>query len=200
LIGSRRQLSMSAFLEWFRTAPPSALPIISAALGTATALMVAVLTPWVLGRRARTDPLTKKLEELYLAVLQWTDEVDAAKMASDSWLKEADAKDSERPNRLPRTDRRVAMYVGLYFPRLERARRRTVEANRIFAKAVRECNEGVRVDRVALQRAWLELHLALGPLRQNIQENTDCLVRRRLVARRFKATNVKENSEPGGST
>jgi len=59
---------MSALLAWLAAAPQGAVAILCAALAALVALLVAILTQWVLGRRARTELLTTKLEELYVAL------------------------------------------------------------------------------------------------------------------------------------
>jgi hypothetical protein len=41
---------------------------LTAVLAVIVAVLVKVLTQWILGRRARTELLTKKLEEIYLAL------------------------------------------------------------------------------------------------------------------------------------
>lgn len=48
--------------------PQDAIAILTAVLAAIVAVLVTVLTQWILGRRARTELLTKKLEELYLAL------------------------------------------------------------------------------------------------------------------------------------
>lgn len=59
---------MSAFVAWLAAAPQGAIAILTAVLAAGVAVLVAALTQWVLGRRAQTELLTKKLEELYLSL------------------------------------------------------------------------------------------------------------------------------------
>ena len=59
---------MTPLFTWLSTAPQGAIAIATATLAAIVAFLVALLTQWILGRRARTDLLTKKLEELYLAL------------------------------------------------------------------------------------------------------------------------------------
>ncbi|XAH23876.1 hypothetical protein AAFF27_01425 [Xylophilus sp. GW821-FHT01B05] len=59
---------MPAFVEWLSSAPQGAIAILTAGLAAGITVLVTVLTQWILGRRARTELLTKKLEELYLAL------------------------------------------------------------------------------------------------------------------------------------
>jgi hypothetical protein len=59
---------MSALIAWLAAAPQGAIAALTAALAAIVALLVAVLTQWILGRRLRTEHLTKKLEDLYLAL------------------------------------------------------------------------------------------------------------------------------------
>ena len=59
---------MSSFLAWLGAAPSGAVAVVTSALAAVVALLVVVLTQWILGRRARTELLTEKLEDLYLAL------------------------------------------------------------------------------------------------------------------------------------
>src|SRR5262245_61703132 len=59
---------MADFIAWLSAAPNGAVAMLTAVLAAVIALFVALLTQWALGRRARTELLTRKLEELYLTL------------------------------------------------------------------------------------------------------------------------------------
>lgn len=59
---------MNPLISWLTVAPQGAIAILTAVLAAIVAVLVASLTQRVLGRRARTELLTQKLEELYLAL------------------------------------------------------------------------------------------------------------------------------------
>src|SRR2546426_10932731 len=133
---------MTKFFDWLRAAPPTVIPVATAVLAASVALIVAVLTQWILGRRTRSDLLTKKLEELYLLVLQWIDDATATKLTVDELLTSQPLSQETRATILslvkrPRADARVSMYINLYFPRLNRFNNDIFNANRGFSRVVR---------------------------------------------------------------
>jgi len=178
---------MTELLVWLKAAPTNAIPIATAVLGAFVAIVVAVLTQWIVGRRARTDHLTKKLEELYLLLLEWMDESVAAKVALDELVKCQPLSADQRSKLLeryskPRADRRVSMYIDFYFPRrLARFRQELFEANRGFARVIRLMGQGKETTEADIQRVWLRLSTTLVPLRQEIVDNKDYLTENRLI-------------------
>jgi hypothetical protein len=62
---------MHELATWFAAAPSGAIPALATVVAALAALVSAILTQWVLGRRARYELLTKKLEELYILVREW---------------------------------------------------------------------------------------------------------------------------------
>ena len=60
--------TMTALQAWLAAAPQGAIAILTAGMAALVAVLVTALTQWILGRRARTEFLTRKLEELYLAL------------------------------------------------------------------------------------------------------------------------------------
>ena len=78
---------MTDFFKWLQLAPPNAIPLISALVAAAVAISVAVLTQWILERRGRTDFLTRKLEEVYLLIVQLQEEMNASKAAAEELAK-----------------------------------------------------------------------------------------------------------------
>jgi hypothetical protein len=163
-------------LDWLRAAPPNAVPIATAVLAAVVALVVATLTQWILGRRARTDLLTKRLEELYVLILQWMDEVTSTKILVDELVDSQPLAPEQRLKVLeryskPRVDRRISMYIDLYFRRLDRFNKGLFEANRGFARVIRLMGQGNKTSLADIQRGYVKLHNLLSPLRQEIVEN-----------------------------
>jgi hypothetical protein len=190
LISRRR--SMTEALKWLQSAPASAISGISAVLAAFVALTVLILTQWILGRRARSDLLTRKLEDLYLLILQWRDEIDTSKFAADDFLGDQTAIDEAARKEFagkvhrPRLDRRVSMYVHFYFPQLLHFEQQVGALNRDNAKLLRRMGEGEKVTRIELQRAWLKLHLQLGYLQQEILDNRTFFIRNTLIKPPYK--------------
>src|ERR1700741_4801427 len=117
---------MSALVAWFAAAPSGAIAVLTAALAAIVALAVTILTQWILGRRSRTELLTKKLEELYLAL----NDVSAHSVKRvEEALPLATATPFDRPQisggSVERQGldlhKRIVMLVRLYFPKLQAA-------------------------------------------------------------------------------
>jgi uncharacterized membrane protein YfbV (UPF0208 family) len=61
-------MDIEALFSWLIAAPQGAIALLTAVSTAMVAILVVFLTQWILGRRARTELLTNKLEELYLAL------------------------------------------------------------------------------------------------------------------------------------
>lgn len=189
---------MRELLEWLRRAPPSAIPIVTAVVAAIVALVVAVLTQWILGRRARTELLTKKLEELYLLLLHWMDDTAATKIQVDELVMNQPLSAEQRSRVLelyaqPRADRRISMYIDLYFPRLKRFGGKVFEANRDFSKVIRLMGQGEMTTALAIERPWVRLSHTLSNLRREIVANGAYLIRRGLLRLRYKEVTIDED-------
>ena len=138
---------MSAFVSWLTAAPQGAIAILTAALASLVALSVAVLTQWVLGRRARTELLTKKLEELYLVL----NEVSAHNLKRvEEALPLAIATPFNRPKITGGSverqgldlHKKIVMLVRLYFPKLAIAHQDVFRCNRDVNMLIYEAETG----------------------------------------------------------
>ncbi len=186
---------MTELINWIKAAPPNAIPVVTALLAAIVALVVMILTQWVLGRRARTDLLTKKLEELYVLVLKWLDDAAATKTTVDRLLESQPLSQEARATILshvnqPRADRRASMYINMYFQRLNRFDEDVFRANQHFTKVVRQFGEGEKTTNVDIQRAYLKLWLLLQPLRDEILKNHAYLTRSRLFRPSYKQSSI----------
>lgn len=125
---------MSSVAAWFAAAPQGAIAVITAGLAAVVAVLVVVLTQWILGRRARTELLTKKLEELYLAL----NEVSAHSVKR---IEEALPLATATPLNKPKISggsverqgldlhKKIVMIVRLYFPKLSEAHQAVFRCN-----------------------------------------------------------------------
>jgi hypothetical protein len=120
---SKNQLA--PIIEWLTTAPQGSIAIATATLAALVTITVTFLTQWILGRRARTDLLTKKLEELYLTLNELTSHNGT--LAENIFLKpspyEEKKEDIEPYTEWSGIDllKKITMLVRLYFPKLSRS-------------------------------------------------------------------------------
>ena len=186
-------MTVTAVLNWLQSAPPNAIPLATAVLAALVALLVAALTQWIVGRRARTELLRKKLEDLYLILLDWMDDAVAAKIAADELVKDQPLTSEQRSRLLehyskPRADRRISMHIGFYFQEFEGFSDEIFKANRDFARVIRLMGQGKQTTAVEIQRAWLRLMVALAPFRKEIFENRTYLTHGKLFRGRYRNT------------
>jgi hypothetical protein len=182
---------MDSILAWLQAAPTGAITLATAILTALVAIFVTVLTQWVLGRRARTDLLTKKLEELYLA------------------LNEASAHNVERfhaavpltsPNPFDKVKvstssvnamgldlhKKIIMYVRLYFPKLSAAHQAVFAANQEVNNLIYEAETGPPIPEERLLLASGHYGDTLQAMEAEIISNRSCLVRETILPRRYK--------------
>ena len=146
---------MSSFIAWLTAAPQGAIAAFTAA--AIVALLVAALTQWILGRRARTDRLTKKLEELYLAL----NEVSAHSVKR---VEEALPLVSATPFNRPKITggsverqgldlhKKIVMLVRLYFPKLSAAHQVVFRCNSKVNMLIYQAETGPRLEEEQLSR------------------------------------------------
>jgi hypothetical protein len=140
---------MSALSTWLAAAPQGAVAILTAFLAAFVAIVVAVLTQWILGRRTRTELLTKKLEELYLAL----NEVSAHNVKR---LEEALPLANATPFSKPKITggsverqgldlhKKIVMLVRLYFPHLSNAHQEVFRRNSAVNVLIHEADRHPR--------------------------------------------------------
>jgi hypothetical protein len=138
---------MSAIEAWLAAAPPSAVTTMLAILAAVVALLVMVITQLILGRRARTELLTKKLEELYLTLnevsahgIVRTDEASQLVSATPFTKPKITGGSIERQGL--DLHRKIFMLVRLYFPKLSAAHQAVVQWNREITELIYEAETG----------------------------------------------------------
>lgn len=132
---------MAPTLDWLQAAPQGAMAVLTAFIAALVAVFVTVLTQWMLGRRARTELLTKRLEELYLVLNEASvHNVQRYHEASPftSALPFSAAKFSGSPLEKMGLDlhKKIVMYVRLYFPRLSAAHLKVFSLNQAVNKLI----------------------------------------------------------------
>ena len=97
--------------------------ISTAIIAAITAIVVALLTQWILARRARTEHLTAKLEELYLTLNEASTNhmkllEDALHFAAEGRAPGLNWSDFSGEREAPDLHKKTLMLVHLYFPEL----------------------------------------------------------------------------------
>ena len=182
---------MSAFLAWLTAAPQGAIAILTAALAALVAVLVAVLTQWVLGRRSRTELLTKKLEELYLVL----NEISAHNLKRvEEALPLATATPFNRPKITGGSverqgldlHKKVIMLVRLYFPKLATAHQAVFRWNSAVNMLIYEAETGPRLSDARLLELSGAYRDASVAMEEELIENRRILVKDHILPVRYK--------------
>lgn len=192
---------MNALIAWLSGAPQGAIAILAAALAAIVAVLVAVFTQWFLGRRARTELLTQKLEELYLAL----NEVSAH---SVNRVEEAIPLITATPMNKPNITgsavtrhgldlhKKIVMLVRLYFPKLSAAHQAMFRCNSEVNMLISEAEVGPPLleDRlVMLSVAYRDATVAME---EELIRNRTLLVRDHLLPVRYKRIAIRPSQPP----
>lgn len=139
---------MSPLLNWLGTAPQGAIAILTTTLAALVAVIVALLPHWILGRRARTDLLTRKLEELYLALnevsahnVKRAEEVIPYAASGMHCLQKPAGSSVER--QALDLHKRIVMLVRLYFPKLSSTHQRVFRRNSRVHDLIHRIESGI---------------------------------------------------------
>lgn len=183
---------MSSLLEWLGTAPQGAVAILTAALTALVAVIVALLTQWILGRRSRTELLTKKLEELYLAL----NEVSAhnVKRAEEVLPYAASGMHSVQTLASSSVERqaldlhkKIVMLVRLYFPELSSTHQRVFRRNSRVNELIHRIESGIPSSEEAVVQLSGAYGEALAAMEQEIITNRRLLTKDGLLPRRYRS-------------
>ena len=192
---------MNALLSWLTAAPQGAIAIVTAGLAAVLALLVTLLTQWILGRRARTELLTKKLEELNLAL----NEVSAHNVKR---VEEAFPLTSATPFSKPKISggsverqgldlhKKILMLVRLYFPQLSAAHQEIFRFNSGVNMLIYEAEAGPPLSEdkfIALCGAYRD---AVVAMEEEIIKNRGVLVNDFLLPRRYRREAIKPIQPP----
>ena len=190
---------MSAFAAWIGAAPQGAIAILTAILAAVVAVLVASLTQWILGRRARTELLTKKLEELYLML----NEVAAHNLKR---VEEALPLSTATPFNKPKISggsierqgldlhKKIVMLVRLYFPALSASHQAVFRSNNAVNTLIHEAETGPPMSEerlLSLSGSYRDAYVAME---EEIIENRRILVRDHVFPVRYKRAPIRPSS------
>ena len=192
---------MSALVSWLASAPASAIAILTGVHAAIVAILVAALTQWVLGRRARTELLTKKLEELYLTL----NEVSAHNVKR---VEEALPLTSATPFNKPKITggsverqgldlhKKIVMLVRLYFPKLSVAHQTVFRFNSKVNMLIYEAETGPPLSEEIFVKVVGSYRDAVVAMEEELIQNRRVLVQDYLLPVRYKHEAIKFTLPP----
>jgi hypothetical protein len=190
---------MSDFVSWLAAAPQGAVAAITAALAAIVALLVAALTQWVLGRRARTELLTKKLEELYLALNELSTHSvrrveEALPLASATPFNRPKIAGGSVERQGLDLHKKIVMLVRLYFPRLSAAHQAVFRCNSKVNMLIYEAETGPRLDQEKLFAVSGEYRDAGVAMEEELIRNRRVLVKDHVLWVPYRRVAIKRTS------
>ena len=192
---------MTAVLDWLAAAPQGAIALITATLAATVALLVVVLTQWILGRRARTDLLTKKLEELYLTLndvsahsVKRVEEALPLAMASPFNKPKISGGSVERQGL--DLHKKIVMLVRLYFPKLSRAHQMVFRCNRKINMLIYEAETGPPLSEDELLALSGEYRDAVVGMEDELIRNRKILVKDYLFPVLYRRVPIRPTTPP----
>jgi hypothetical protein len=185
---------MSSAIAWLQSAPPGGITLLAAIIGALVAVLVAGLTQWILGRRARTELLTSKLEELYLLLNQASSEnVDRYEKLVVHLYR---APSETKPLPLDRSTysldlhKKIIMYVQLYFPRLKSAHIRMFQSNSAITDILYRAGAGEKPTETEIHAAFGSYGDCLRNMEDEIIQNRAILVNDAVLPRRYRVSDI----------
>lgn len=192
---------MSALISWLAIAPQGAVAVITAVLAATVAVLVAFLTQWALGRRARTELLTKKLEELYLALNEISahnvNRVEAALPLTVAALPSTPQVTGSSVERHGLDlHKKIVMLVRLYFPRLSQSHLDVFHRNSAINKLIYAAETGSPLTEKSLLLLSGSYRDAVVAMEEEIIYNRKVLVKDLLLPARYKRIKPTQTEIP----
>jgi hypothetical protein len=189
---------------WFAANPSAFASLTSAVIAASVALFVFAITQFVTHKRARTQFLAPKLEELYLLL----NELSEQNAEQSKVLYLCAALDEEAKKQLYamndldlyglRRAKKIVMYIRLYFPRLSRIHQHLFAAEREFNNLKFEMfsEAAPTLEELIDAGGWVAHFLRL--MEQEIIKNRDYLLWDKFFPKRYSETTAKEMEEMVG--
>ena len=192
---------MSALVLWLASAPAGAIAILTGTAAAIAAILVAALTQWVLGRRARTELLTKKLEELYLTLnevsahnVRRTEEALPLTTASPFSKPKITGGSVERQGL--DLHKKIVMLVRLYFPKLSVAHQAVFRCNSNVNMLIYEAETGPPLSEDNFVKVVGAYRDAVVAMEEELIKNRRILVKDYLLPVRYKHEAIKSTLPP----
>lgn len=169
------------------------MSFLTALIAAFVSFAVVVLTQWILGRRARVELLTKKLEEVYLLLNQASSENVTRYEAIFAQVAQGGV---APPGTLERSafhldlHKKIVMYVRLYFPLLAPAHQHMFHCNNRISWVIHHVAIGQQVEDKDVHEAFGAYGDSLRNMEQEIIVNKPLLVGERMFWRRYKVADL----------
>lgn len=192
---------MTALLDWLSSAPQGAIAVITGLLAAVVAVIVAALTQWILGRRARTELLTKKLEELYLSL----NEVSAHSVrrfeqcprnSSSAYSQNSMTNEKSVEKQALDLHKKIVMLVRLYFPGLSKSHQEVFQRNSKVNALIFQAEQGTGVAEFLLVKHFGALRDSLVAMEEEIILNRRLLVADHRLPVRYKRVAIVTTAPP----
>lgn len=193
---------MSDLIAWFAAAPQGAIAILTAILAAIVAVLVTLLTQWILGRRSRTELLTKKLEELYLTLNEVAAHnlkrfEESHPLTSATLFNKPKITGSSVERQGLDLHKKIVMIVRLYFPKLAEAHQAVFQHNRAVNMLIYEAESGPPLSEeqlIALSSAYRD---AVVAMEEELIRNRKILVEDFIFPVRYKRQAIQVTMPPG---
>ncbi|MGB9991014.1 hypothetical protein [Pseudoduganella rhizocola] len=192
---------MNPLITWLAAAPQGAIAILTAVLAAAVAVAVVFLTQWILGRRARTELLTKKLEELYLALNEVaTHNVQRVEQAlplvsATPFTKPTITGSSTERQGLD-LHKKIVMLVRLYFPKISKAHQEVFRRNSAINSLIFDAENGPSLSEERLFFLSGAYRDAVVAMEEEIIRNRRTLVYDYILPTRYHRVEVIQTQAP----
>ncbi|MCX5869558.1 MAG: hypothetical protein NTY00_02765 [Deltaproteobacteria bacterium] len=183
---------MNQYLSWLKNNPSGVTTLSTALISATVAIILLVLSQWVLSRRNRTEFLTKKLEELYLMIYQisehnWERFELLVKLArGETKYDESNAKETRRIYNLF-SNKKIVMLIRLYFPKLASTHQAFSQVNSRIDNIIFDLNNSDKPMDSNVEVVLFEFEERLRSLEEEIIQNKDILVESNLLPRIYKS-------------
>jgi hypothetical protein len=188
--------------DWFSSSPQASIAFLAACLAAAVTIAVTFFTQWMLARRARTELLTKKLEELYLTLND---------ISAHNVLRVENALPFTNVVRIPREipdrgsiveqqgldlHKKAIMLVRLYFPQLSTAHQEIFKANSLINGLIYRAKQGEILLKRQLLNVAGDYRDAMVAMEEEIILNRSVLVKDYLLRAPYRSVKVIKTTVP----
>ena len=181
---------MDKLITWLEQNPTAIASLSTAVISGAVALIVVCITQWALSRRAIRELRTAKLEELYLALNQAaSDNLERYCIVTEGLTdpdKRASAAITDPKIYGGDLNKKMIMYIRLYFPRLAHGHQKMFNTQRWINDLIYKIHSATPPERSQIDSAFEGYGACIRELEEEIVSNQRLLIDRPILPRRYK--------------
>lgn len=194
-------MDMEALFSWLIAAPQGAIALLTAVSTATVAIFVVFLTQWILGRRARTELLTDKLEELYLALNQVSTHSvkrveEALPLISATPFTKPIITGSSNERQGLELHKKIVMLVRLYFPKMSKSHQEVFQRNHCVNILIFEAENGSPLSEMRLLTLSGAYRDAVVAMEEELIQNRRVLVKDYILPTRYRNIAVRSTQLP----